>query len=165
MTSFEKICALLLALEHDLRTPVGVLKGDLDGLKAEGGSVDRMARQVDRILGIIPPVERIMTEVLKGGIVADITRGGTGNSWFLEQIRSLGMALDGRTTRLSFYGIELRIVFEPASSSGAYYQIAGREFTAFWKLFEAMKSNSPSYVLMLDAIVEHLGWNLSLRIQ
>ena len=165
MTLFEKICALLLALEHDLRTPLGVLKSDLDDLKTEGRGIDRMARQVERILGVIPPLERIMTEVHQGEIMADITKGLNGNTWFVEQIRSLGVSLDGSFTQISLSGTELHIVFHLVCCSGGYCESVGRQFTAFFELFAVLNSNLPSYVLILDAIIEHLGWNLSLRIQ
>jgi len=165
MTLFEKMCSLLLALEHDLRTPVGILKGDLGCLKTEGGFVERMERQVEKILGVIPPVERIMTEVIQGRILADGTQGNVGSSWFVEQVRSLGSALDGRTVQFSLIGTELQILFEPGSSSENYSALAGREFSTFCELFRALESNYPSYIIMADMIVDHLGWSLSLRIQ
>jgi hypothetical protein len=165
MTLFEKMCQLLLALEHDLRNPVGVLKGDLGSPTLDELRVARMARQVERILGIIPPVERIMTEVIQGEIVADIKEGGKGTSWFVEQVRLLGVALDGRTSRLSLNGAELQILFEPVDkSNNISYEIVDREFASFGELFEALKSDLPAYVLITDSIIEYLGWNLSLRI-
>jgi len=164
MTLFEKMCALLLALEHDLRTPVGVLTSDIAGLKTEWGNVERMGRQVERILGIIPPIERIMMEVIEGAVLADVAQGGGGNTWFVEQIRSLGLALDGRSTRFSLSGSELQIFFETEHSSDTFSEVACHKFSTFSELFGALKSNSPSYVLMADAIIDHLGWNLALRI-
>jgi hypothetical protein len=165
MTLFEKMCSLLLALEHDLRTPVGVLKNDIGVLNTDGCNVERMGRQVERILGVIPPVERIMTEVSKGTILSGVTQEGISNSWFVDQIRSLGNALDGRTTRFSLTGADLEILFESERLSETGCELSGLKFSTFSGLFSALKSPPPSYVLIADAIVDHLGWTLSLRIE
>jgi len=167
MTSFEKICTLLASLEHDLRTPIGILKGDLSALKSRGESVDRMERQIVRILNIIPPVDRIVKEMNNGQIVEDITQGSDGKSWFIEQVQLLGLlALKATNMRISLNSTELRIAFESFGTDGSFDVIAGQSFKSFWELFVVLYSNSPPYgpILLLDSIIEHLGWTLSLTV-
>jgi signal transduction histidine kinase len=192
MTIFETISTLLESIEHDLRTPLAVLKGDLDRMNMElqnisdtsisdvdqiaivmteiknwasHFSIDRSFRQLDKILAIIPPMQRIKDDVKRDLIRLDLIRNDK-QSWFMQysQLMLKNLYGDYNFKTQIINDTLLEVEFGCNVEDTNHSQHSRLEFSSFIDVFRSRESSIPVNAVMLDAILSRMGWQLLLKI-